>query len=517
MKTNLTTLVYTTCINYLSKFRAIALIFLLVFAISLQAQTMHSYATTDATALNADLAAGTYDIYELTTSGGAYVITATRTLSKSTTIRGTGGLASKPVLSFSNSSVTASVSFLKTTATSLVLNFQNLKLSGINGSTGVQAVFLLTQGTNNSIIVKNCDFNNFTNAGPHGIFRMDGTGTSLDIQGSTFDGCTGRLLNFYTPTTTAGFANYGDLTLKNNTFSNTSGATTIVYYRSSGTVATGVNAIIDHCTFYKFTPTNTDGIFVFRAMTGTINVTNCIFDQIGLGFSFLSPAPAIDYCYLGGFATPPTGTHTFSSVPTYTDAANLNFRLSNAGSYICSDAFVAGNTYNSLAVVSISTGANNISKVGFTANWTPVVNAVSYDVYLYSAASLIRTTNVGGQASSSLDIPGLTASTTYTYKVVAKGDGINYFDSALSLESAPITTNDLGTGVSQLDAPNIIKTFGKSIVCSGTGAIEVYNLQGEQLLLRKNTNVVNCELQSGIYLVRFTNIGGRQFVQKISI
>ena len=73
--------------------------------------------------------------------------------------------------------------------------------------------------------------------------------------------------------------------------------------------------------------------------------------------------------------------------------------------------------------------ANPVTASGFTANWSPVTNAISYDVKVYQNASLVSTTNVSGQSSSSMDIPGLSNFLTYTYSVTAKGDGSNYADS----------------------------------------------------------------------------------------
>lgn len=73
--------------------------------------------------------------------------------------------------------------------------------------------------------------------------------------------------------------------------------------------------------------------------------------------------------------------------------------------------------------------ATNISATGFTANWTPVANASGYDVDVYVGKNLYSTTNIVGQASSSLDITALPSGLPYNYKVVAKGDGIIYGNS----------------------------------------------------------------------------------------
>ena len=89
--------------------------------------------------------------------------------------------------------------------------------------------------------------------------------------------------------------------------------------------------------------------------------------------------------------------------------------------------------------------ATDITAEGFTANWTAVANAVGYDVKVYQGTTLISTTNVSGQPSANLAISGLLSGTIYTYKVVAKGNGIDFSDSALSDASTLFTTLGLSS------------------------------------------------------------------------
>lgn len=86
--------------------------------------------------------------------------------------------------------------------------------------------------------------------------------------------------------------------------------------------------------------------------------------------------------------------------------------------------------------------ASSVTSSGFTANWSPVVNAVGYDVKVYLGANLVSTTNAGGQATNSLAVSGLMSGLTYTYKVIAKGDVTNFADSDPSAASASFTTSD---------------------------------------------------------------------------
>lgn len=98
--------------------------------------------------------------------------------------------------------------------------------------------------------------------------------------------------------------------------------------------------------------------------------------------------------------------------------------------------------------------ATNITESGFTANWTPVDNAQSYDVLVYQGSSLISTTNADGQSASSIDITGLTGGTEYTFKVIARGNGTDYGDSDLSESSVSFST----TGISSVDS--FVTDFG---------------------------------------------------------
>jgi hypothetical protein len=51
----------------------------------------------------------------------------------------------------------------------------------------------------------------------------------------------------------------------------------------------------------------------------------------------------IDFCYLG-FANPPTGTNTITTVPVYTNVATLDFGLTNKSFFVGKDALTVGDT-----------------------------------------------------------------------------------------------------------------------------------------------------------------------------
>lgn len=84
--------------------------------------------------------------------------------------------------------------------------------------------------------------------------------------------------------------------------------------------------------------------------------------------------------------------------------------------------------------------ATNVAAESFTANWTAVPNAVGYVVKVYEGVNLRGTYNVDGGSTETQFIKGLLTNTTYTYKVIAKGDGTNYSDSDESAASTEFTT-----------------------------------------------------------------------------
>ncbi|MCX6327468.1 MAG: T9SS type A sorting domain-containing protein [Bacteroidia bacterium] len=112
--------------------------------------------------------------------------------------------------------------------------------------------------------------------------------------------------------------------------------------------------------------------------------------------------------------------------------------------YRSSDPSSASAGFNTVGLPAPAVGtASLITSSGFTANWSTVTNATGYDVQVYLLTTLVSTTNVSGQAATSLAITGLSMGTAYTYKVVAKGDGSTYLDSSPSVASAVFVTTAL--------------------------------------------------------------------------
>jgi hypothetical protein len=259
-------------------------------------------------------------------------------------------------------------------------------------------------------------------------------------------------------------------------------------------------------------------------MTGSISITNSIFYNIQGTLSFFAPKPTFDYCYLAGFTTPPTGTNvtnTFDALtlPSFTDAPNLDFKLSNSSSFVGSDAFTVGNTryYLTQLDVPVLGLASSINTSGFTANWTTVVNATAYRVKVYQGTTWIATFVAEGQSTESKIITGLDNDTEYTYTVQALGDGDIYFaDSYVSSSSVSVTTGP-ATGGKDLSINTKIYNKDKSVFSTTIGNIIIYSLQGTELLQANNTNHISTNLSAGLYLVKFESGDGIENIHKILI
>lgn len=105
-------------------------------------------------------------------------------------------------------------------------------------------------------------------------------------------------------------------------------------------------------------------------------------------------------------------------------------------------------TASNASALSTPTGLTTtaISYNGFHAAWNSVPDATEYQVKIYQNGVLISTVN--GINSNSADISGLSQTTSYTFKVVAIGDGVNYSNSADSETSESFSTLTLNLNTS---------------------------------------------------------------------
>jgi peptidoglycan/xylan/chitin deacetylase (PgdA/CDA1 family) len=83
--------------------------------------------------------------------------------------------------------------------------------------------------------------------------------------------------------------------------------------------------------------------------------------------------------------------------------------------------------------------ATNLAAKSFTANWQAVANATAYTIQVYTGTTFVDSTVVSGQGITSATVENLIPELTYTYKVKARGDGVNHTNSVLSAASQAFT------------------------------------------------------------------------------
>ena len=199
--------------------------FLLFSPISSEAQTSKEYTVSQVAELLADLKGGLFDIYELSTSGGEYVLPGTGSvidsLGRNAIIRAKAGLLSKPIVSASGTSASSTASIFVIFVPDFVLKLEGIEFNGLNTNTGSQPILVrsTTTALNCSVTIKNCFIHDFNNVAGNGIIRLEATSSSIDIQETTFNNCSGRMLFFNTQdgnsTTQITTVSNKDITLKN--------------------------------------------------------------------------------------------------------------------------------------------------------------------------------------------------------------------------------------------------------------------------------------------------------------
>jgi hypothetical protein len=106
----------------------------------------------------------------------------------------------------------------------------------------------------------------------------------------------------------------------------------------------------------------------------------------------------------------------------------------------------------------------------------------------------------------------LTNSSSYSFTSDAVST-IGRFGIEFKSASVPTSTTSIASG----NGDYLTVLNDKTILASQVGSMEVYNLQGEQVISAKNTNKLITTLSSGLYIVRFTNNQGQSLIQKICI
>ncbi|MEI8273898.1 MAG: T9SS type A sorting domain-containing protein, partial [Paludibacter sp.] len=506
----------------------------------------------DSTGLKNEIKYGIADVYELTSSGATYILVPSASatgliISRGFTLRGQTGLSAKPIFSYSNTSTSSTLVIFSTTTPGLNMSFENLELNGTNAGSGGQAlIFTATNSTTwATVAIKNCKVYNFING--NGIFRLEGPSTvdgvnktTVTLLNSTFDNCAGRFIHLYSASLSSS-QKYGAVTLTNCTFSNftlttASNPNAIIFYRSATQKALATSLTVNHCTFYGFNSSN--NIITIQnqspggpvTMSSPVSIKNSIFDCGSPAYAMTYTAQTanttiFDNCWTSNFSTPLvpavnsvliTNPFVASPVPTYTSISTKDFSLSNKSSFICTDGYVAGNINNAvltaLAPPSTINDANS-GAWGFSASWSAVTGATGYLVNVYSGSTIVASSRV---SVANVSISNLTPNITYAYKVIAIGDGVNFSSSVESAASNAFSTS-FATVVNSIKAHSFITAFGKTIISSETGLIQVYSIQGAKIIEAPAVSTLNTNLANGIYLVKLTATNGLVTNAKVQI
>ncbi len=169
--------------------------------------------------------------------------------------------------------------------------------------------------------------------------------------------------------------------------------------------------------------------------------------------------------------------------------------------------------------------ATNITTSSATVGWAPVSGAVSYKVYYKASTSSTYILLANATTSTSINITGLTASTTYDYTLRANcSSGSSPYASAQFTTSAPFTRQAIVVNKPMGVFPNpAVNNFTVSfeVAESGTATISLVNYLGQEVMLKKvaayntGTNVVRLDISKfklGMYVLKI--ISGNDLQKK---
>ena len=320
--------------TYFSKrLNIINLYFIVLFLgsafLNVTAQTSKEYAVADLIQLETDLAAETYDEYVLTTSGGTYDLSSKLTINDSIAIIGKDGLAVRPVITCSgNNSQYGGIFNVGASLTdNICISLENLEFDqSITEDIG----YFIRSQSKIDFVAKNCYIHGNQNA--NGSLRIQGEETSVTLENTLVSNSGQRFIHFFDVG-----ESYGPVVISNCTFDDIAGP--VIYYRSAGSVASGSDATVNHCTFNNIQG-GSEGVLKFRDMTGTVTVKNSIFTACEGTIDSLFAKP--DYCYVNGLETVPTGTNLIETDPVFADSANINFTLTNWANLTAGDLQILG-------------------------------------------------------------------------------------------------------------------------------------------------------------------------------
>ncbi|MFV0469364.1 MAG: fibronectin type III domain-containing protein [Dysgonomonas sp.] len=166
-------------------------------------------------------------------------------------------------------------------------------------------------------------------------------------------------------------------------------------------------------------------------------------------------------------------------------------------------------TYQNILDAPVATEASSISSSGFVANWDEVLDAVGYELNVYTKNDDVTNPIDGSPfaitGSTSKELSGLSPQTTYYYTVIAKGGDIN---SLTSNEITVVTNATTGIENSVGSIPKIYTQNGRLIISDAINqTIEIFNPLGQKITTFKTTEGINTfEIPvHGIILVKIGN------------
>ncbi|NLI72111.1 MAG: T9SS type A sorting domain-containing protein, partial [Bacteroidales bacterium] len=464
------------------------------------------YTSSEVSKLKSDIEAGKYDIYELTLEDN-YIITTVIQPKKSFIIRAAKSLLTKPVIVASNS---GAINMFNLLGQNIVAEFDGVEIDGRNtNNTGGNPVFLQvvnSASTNCRVNIKNSHLHHFEN----NCLKLYQTGTEVSIEKTIINDIYNTFLYFGNP------IDFGSITFENCTFANFYNSRILYFPNANATVS---SVYINHCTFHNYIASSSSIQFLtFRTVLNGIIIKNSVFTKIDNGLTLEDAL--IESSYVGGFGVAPRVfvQSLFSNAPQplYFDEDNLNLGISNKASFICDDGLSAGNTmyyHEKLERPTLLT-ITDLSSNGFTVNWHEVKNADGYSLYLYKGEALhsIKLTDAD---ITSYSFSQLAPNTTYRIGIIATSELDKFLNSDPTyLNSEVLTSTTLRGSKFSSAMPYVVD---KTVHLPRVGDVEIYNLQGTLIVSAKQVVVIDTNLNTGYYLLKFTEESGNVSTTKIFV
>lgn len=238
------------------------------------------------------------------------------------------------------------------------------------------------------------------------------------------------------------------------------GGTGTDYGEGTGTTLTNAGP----GTYYARVYSSCDGSYAEQSITigtspnPTINTqpTGAIYNQNDIATALsISASDATEYTWYSSTSSDgsnPTQVSTGASNTTYTPSTTnpgttWYYCVVNGCSALQSN--IVSVVVNAVTILDVPTvsDATDRTNQGFTAHWSSVDHASSYTVNVYDGSNT-KVKTVSSIETNSTVVTGLSANTTYTYKVIAVGDGVTYGNSTESTASNAVRTLSTNKAIS---------------------------------------------------------------------